>query len=127
MTGVAGAIAVGAVAQSSAVASEAGGDGSVAADNTSAFNCRLVEGTTRYPGHAYGRALDVNPIENPYVTAAGTTEHHASTPYLRRTPFCPGMAAEGHPLVRAFDAIGWDWDGRWSGGKDYQHFSKSGR
>ncbi len=100
---------------------------SIAADNTSAFNCRLVEGTSRYSEHAYGRAIDVNPIENPSVTTAGTTSHPASRPYLRRTPFRPGMAAEGHVLVRAFDAIGWGWGGRWSGAKDYQHFSASGR
>ena len=37
------------------------------------------------------------------------------------------MAVEGGALVRAFDAVGWGWGGRWSGGvKDYQHFSLSG-
>ena len=51
---------------------------SIEADNTSAFNCRFVDGTTRYSEHAYGRAIDVNPIENPYVTRAGTTSHPAS-------------------------------------------------
>ena len=100
---------------------------SIEADNTSAFNCRFVDGTTRYSEHAYGRAIDVNPIENPYVTRSGTTSHPASRPYLRRTPFRPGMAAEGRALVRAFDGIGWGWGGRWSGVKDYQHFSASGR
>jgi hypothetical protein len=100
---------------------------SIEADNTSAFNCRFVDGTARYSEHAYGRAIDVNPIENPSVTSAGTTEHRASRPYLVRTPFRPGMAAEGHALVRAFDAVGWGWGGRWSGKKDYQHFSASGR
>jgi D-alanyl-D-alanine carboxypeptidase len=100
---------------------------SIEADNTSAFNCRYVDGTTRWSEHAYGRAIDVNPIENPYVTSAGTTSHAASRPYLRRTPFRPGMAAEGHALVRAFDAVGFGWGGRWSGAKDYQHFSASGR
>jgi hypothetical protein len=100
---------------------------SIEADNTSAFNCRYVDGTTRWSEHAYGRAIDVNPIENPSVTSAGTTEHRASRPYLVRTPFRPGMAAEGHALVRAFDAVGWGWGGRWSGKKDYQHFSASGR
>jgi hypothetical protein len=99
---------------------------SVAADNTSAFNCRFVEGTRRYSEHAFGRAIDVNPIENPSVTAAGTTLHPASRRYVRREPFRPGMAADGHTLVRAFDAIGWAWGGRWSGAKDYQHFSASG-
>ena len=100
---------------------------SIEADNTSAFNCRYVDGTTRWSEHAYGRAIDVNPIENPYVGSSGTSSHAASAPYVRRTPFRPGMAAEGHALVRAFDAVGWGWAGRWSGAKDYQHFSASGR
>jgi hypothetical protein len=100
---------------------------SIEADNTSAFNCRAVEGTTRWSEHAYGRAIDVNPIENPYVTSRGTTSHPASRPYLSRTPLRPGMAVEGGALVRAFDALGWGWGGRWSGAKDYQHFSASGR
>ncbi|MEO5633294.1 M15 family metallopeptidase [Gaiella sp.] len=100
---------------------------SIEADNTSAFNCRFVDGTTRYSEHAYGRAIDVNPIENPYVTRSGATSHPASRPYLRRTRFRPGMAVEGHALVRAFDGIGWGWGGRWSGVKDYQHFSARGR
>jgi hypothetical protein len=100
---------------------------SIEADNTSAFNCRYVDGTTRWSEHAYGRAIDVNPIENPSVTSSGTTSHAASRPYLRRTPFRDGMAAEGHALVRAFDAVGFGWGGRWSGAKDYQHFSASGR
>jgi hypothetical protein len=100
---------------------------SIEADNTSAFNCRYVDGTTRWSEHAYGRAIDLNPIENPYVTAAGTTSHPASRPYLRRSPYKPGMAVEGGAAVRAFAAAGWSWGGRWSGDKDYQHFSASGR
>jgi hypothetical protein len=100
---------------------------SIEADNTSAFNCRRVDGTTRWSRHAYGRAIDVNPIENPYVTAAGTTSHPASEPFLRRRPARAGMAVEGGVLVRAFDAEGWGWGGRWSGVKDYQHFSGDGR
>ena len=100
---------------------------SIEADNTSAFNCRFVDGTTRYSEHAYGRAIDVNPIENPYVTSAGATAHADSRPYVRRAPFRPGMAVAGHALVRAFDAVGWGWGGRWSGARDYQHFSASGR
>jgi D-alanyl-D-alanine carboxypeptidase len=99
---------------------------SIEADNTSAFNCRYVDGTTRWSEHAYGRAIDVNPIENPYVSG-GTTSHGASRPYLDRSRRRPGMAYEGGALVRAFDAAGWGWGGRWSGAKDYQHFSASGR
>jgi len=99
---------------------------SIEADNTSAFNCRYVDGTRRWSEHAYGRAIDVNPIENPYVSSAGTTSHAASVAYLRRSPARPGMAVEGGALVRAFDAAGWGWGGRWRGVKDYQHFSASG-
>jgi hypothetical protein len=99
---------------------------SIEADNTSAFNCRHVEGTDRWSEHAYGRAIDVNPIENPYVIGGGTS-HRASVRYLDRSRFRQGMAVEGGVLVRAFDAIGWGWGGRWSGVKDYQHFSASGR
>jgi hypothetical protein len=100
---------------------------SIEADNTSAFNCRYVDGTTRWSEHAYGRAIDLNPIENPYVTSSGTTSHRASRPYLRRAPYRAGMAVEGGTVVRAFEAVGWSWGGRWSGARDYQHFSASGR
>jgi hypothetical protein len=100
---------------------------SIEADNTSAFNCRFVEGTTRWSNHAYGRAIDVNPIENPYVSG-GSTSHAASRPYIGRSPRRPGMAYEGGALVRAFDRIGWGWGGRWTSSvKDYQHFSETGR
>ena len=99
---------------------------SIEADNTSAFNCRHVEGTLRWSEHAYGRALDLNPIENPYVSG-GRTSHRASTPYLDRGRRRPGMAYEGGAAVRAFDASGWGWGGRWAAARDYQHFSASGR
>jgi len=98
---------------------------SIEADNTSAFNCRFVDGTRRWSEHAYGRAIDVNPIENPYVSG-GRTSHRASVPYVDRGRRRPGMAHEGGALVRAFDAIGWGWGGHWTSVKDYQHFSASG-
>ena len=100
---------------------------SIEADNTSAFNCRRVDGTSRWSNHAYGRAIDVNPIENPYVTARGTTSHPASRPYLDRRSARPGMAIAGGALVRAFAAVGWGWGGDWPGAHDYQHFSANGR
>jgi hypothetical protein len=99
---------------------------SIEADNTSAFNCRYVDGTTRFSEHAYGRAIDINPIENPYVSG-GTTSHAASRPYLDRANVRPGMAVAGGPLVEAFRRAGWGWGGLWSGAVDYQHFSASGR
>jgi hypothetical protein len=99
---------------------------SIEADNTSAFNCRYVEGTTRWSEHAYGRAIDLNPIENPYVSG-GHTSHPASVPFLDRTPCRKGMACPASVVVRAFEAVGWKWGGYWTSVRDYQHFSASGR
>jgi hypothetical protein len=101
-------------------------DASMAADNTSGFNCRRV-----YPGgpwsmHAYGLAIDVNPVENPYV-ARGTVSPPAGQRYLDRRRLRAGMAVAGGPLVRAFDGVGWKWGGRWTSSLDYQHFSTNGR
>jgi D-alanyl-D-alanine carboxypeptidase-like protein len=106
-----------------------GGDDfrSIEADNTSAFNCRAATGSTHWSQHAYGRAIDVNPIENPYVSG-GRSSHPASTPYLDRSRRRPGMAYEAGALVEAFRAAGWGWGGSWTGSvKDYQHFSVNGR
>jgi D-alanyl-D-alanine carboxypeptidase len=100
---------------------------SIRADNTSAFNCRDATGSSTWSQHAYGLAIDVNPIENPYVYANGTTTHPASDPYLNRSNVRPGMAVPGGTLVRAFTAIGWGWGGRWPPPTDYQHFSVNGR
>jgi len=99
---------------------------SIDADNTSAFNCRAATGSTHWSQHAYGRAIDVNPIENPYVSG-GTSSHAASKPYLDRSRHRPGVAYEGGVLVESFRAAGWGWGGTWIGTKDYQHFSSNGR
>jgi hypothetical protein len=100
---------------------------SIEADNTSAFNCRAATGSTHWSEHAYGHAIDVDPIENPYVDGGGTS-HAASRPYLNRSLHRPGMSYPGGVLVRSFAAIGWGWGGSWSGSvHDYQHFSASGR
>lgn len=99
---------------------------SIEADNTSAFNCRRATGSGRWSNHAYGRAIDINPIENPWVEPGGKVYHRASRPYVRRTPR-PGVAVSGGPLVRAFEREGWSWGGRWSGTKDYQHFDAGTR
>jgi hypothetical protein len=106
-----------------------GGDDyrSIEADNTSSFNCRAATGSTRWSNHAYGRAIDVNPIENPYVSG-GTTSHPGSRPYLDRSQRRRGTAYERGALVEAFHAAGWGWGGSWSGSvRDYQHFSVNGR
>ena len=101
-------------------------DASMAADNTSGFNCRRVERSTSWSQHAYGEAIDVNPVENPYI-AGGRVQPPAARAYLDRLRVRPGMAVEGGPLVRAFDAVGWGWGGRWTSLRDYQHFSRNGR
>jgi D-alanyl-D-alanine carboxypeptidase len=99
-------------------------DASMAADNTSGFNCRPVPGTRRWSQHAYGLAIDVNPVENPFVHR-GAVDPPAGRRYLDRSRFRRGMVRPGDVVVRAFAAIGWSWGGRWSS-PDYQHFSATG-
>ena len=100
---------------------------SMAADNTSAFNCRyaVAPGPRRWSAHAYGEAIDVNPVENPSVVG-GKAHPPAGARYLDRSKIRPGMAVRGGLLVRAFASVGWRWGGRWSGSPDYQHFSATG-
>ena len=98
-------------------------DRSMAADNTSAFNCRFVGGTNRWSMHAYGEAIDVNPVENPYVRGA-TVSPRAGRAYLDRSRYRKGMAVANGVLVRAFASVGWRWGASFG---DYQHFSTTGR
>ncbi len=100
---------------------------SLAADNTSAFNCRYTvgPGPRRWSAHAYGLAIDVNPVENPYLEG-GRVHPRAGRAYLDRSRIRPGMAVRGGLLVRAFAAVGWQWGGRWTRTPDYQHFSATG-
>lgn len=103
-------------------------DASMAADNTSGFNCRFAQaaGPKRWSEHAYGRAIDVNPVENPYVEGSRVSPP-AGRAFANRSRSRPGMAVAGGVLVQAFAAEGWSWGGRWIGTPDYQHFSTSGR
>jgi len=100
---------------------------SLAADNTAAFNCRYVigPGPRRWSVHAYGQAVDINPVENPYLEG-GRVHPRAGRRYLDRSRIRPGMAIRGRVLVRDFAAVGWQWGGRWTGSPDYQHFSATG-
>ncbi|MEU4577985.1 M15 family metallopeptidase [Nonomuraea sp. NPDC023979] len=99
---------------------------SIDADNTSAFNCRRATGSGSWSNHAYGEAIDLNPRENPYVTAGGDTAHPNAEKYTERPMKGKGVINPGDKVVRAFAAVGWEWGGDWSGTKDYQHFSKGG-
>ena len=101
-------------------------DASMAADNTSGFNCRLVSGTSHWSQHAYGEAIDVNPVENPYVQGSRVSPP-TGRKYTDRSNVRRGMAVSGGLLVRAFVAVGWQWGGRWGATPDYQHFSTTGR
>jgi hypothetical protein len=99
---------------------------SMDADNTSGFNCRdaVAPGPPQWSAHAYGEAIDVDPVENPYLEG-GKVQPAAGAAYLDRSVHRPGMAFTGGDLVRAFAAVGWPWGGRWSA-PDYQHFSADG-
>jgi hypothetical protein len=102
-------------------------DASMAADNTSSFNCRRAVGsaTGSWSSHAYGLAIDVNPVENPYLLGSRVLPPSGRA-YLNRSRARAGMATRNGVLVRAFASLGWAWGGRWSS-PDYQHFSTTGR
>jgi hypothetical protein len=108
--------------------SEFGGsdEASMAVDNTSAFNCRYAvsPGKPQWSAHAYGKAIDVNTVENPYLVG-GKVLPPKGAAFLKRTPYRSGMAVAGGQLVKAFAAAGWQWGGRWTGSPDYQHFSST--
>ena len=99
-------------------------------DISGSFECRRAvpspcgSGTGNWSMHAYGLAVDINPIENPY-TGCGRTRERASIPYLNRSRIRRGMVTAA--VVAAFRSIGWGWGGSWPGAtKDYMHFSASG-
>jgi hypothetical protein len=102
---------------------------SIEADNTSAFNCRLAEGSTKYSKHSYGKAIDLNPLENPYIYPNGTTSHKDSNKYLIRqkvddTVQSKALLLNSSEAVKIFKKYGWKWGGDWKNTKDYQHFQK---
>ncbi|MEZ0493718.1 M15 family metallopeptidase [Kineococcus sp. TBRC 1896] len=99
-------------------------DASMAADNTSAFNCRATTGGGGFSEHSYGTAIDLNPIENPYVKGT-TVLPAAGRAFVQRHPG-RGVVLAGDPVVQAFADQGFSWGGDWSSLKDYQHFSVSG-
>ena len=101
-------------------------------DVTASFECRQAvpspctggSGTGSWSMHAYGQAVDLNPVENPYV-GCGMTRDRSARRYLDRSRHLRGMVTPA--VVRAFASIGWGWGGAWSGNtKDYMHFSATG-
>jgi poly-gamma-glutamate capsule biosynthesis protein CapA/YwtB (metallophosphatase superfamily) len=100
-------------------------DRSMAADNSSAYNCRTVAGQSSFSDHAYGAAIDLNPIENPYVTSRGVLppagRRFVEVDRKPKAAADPGVIVRDDVVVRAFARIGWKWGGVWNEA-DYQHF-----
>jgi len=93
---------------------------SMLANNSSAFCYRPVMGTDRLSNHSYGRALDINPLLNPYFAKDGNI-YPAGATY---NPLVPGTIASNDAVVALFREKGWEWGGDWEAVKDYQHFQK---
>lgn len=92
---------------------------SMAANNTSAFNCRAITNGKGWSKHSFGRAIDVNPVQNPYIYK-GTVSPAAGRAYRNRADVRPGMMVASNPLTRAFTGRGWTWLSSY----DYQHVEK---
>ena len=109
---------------------DADDDRSMAADNTSAYNCRRVAGSASWSDHAFGAAVDINPVENPYLVngsvrpADGRSFARLDRSAGQSVP--TGVIRAGDVVFRAFAAIGWEWGGAWAS-PDYQHFAAPGR
>jgi hypothetical protein len=99
-------------------------DLSMEANNSSAFNWRYVADTTTLSNHSFGRAIDINPVQNPYVRGNSVLPAGGEE-YLDRLDIRPGMIVEGDAVYNAFVSRGWMWGGDWISLKDYQHFQKS--
>lgn len=100
---------------------------SMRANNTSAFNCRAVTGLPGvFSQHSYGRAIDINPLINPYVDGKLVSPKE-SAKYLDRTTPAPGKIIKGDIVYRTFKQYGWDWGGNWYDVQDHQHFEKRAR
>lgn len=103
---------------------------SIEYDNTSAFNCRSATGSKKWSKHAYGRAIDINPISNPYISKSGRIAHKASQKYRHRdnrygmTPQDRAVLLPYSRAMQIFKRHGFSWGGDWIGVKDYQHFQK---
>ena len=94
---------------------------------TASFNCRPATDSTTLSQHSYGWAIDINPLQNPYVRSDGSTLRHIAQEFKDRSQQRMGMIHDGDIVVRSFAAIGWEWGGHWHTLKDYMHFSLTGR
>ncbi len=95
-------------------------EASMAADNSSAFNFRLIAGTQLLSQHALGRAIDINPVENPWRKPDRIVPE-AGTAFADRTDIRPGMIVRPGPIVATLDDNGWEWGGDWRHAFDDHH------
>jgi len=96
---------------------------SLEANNSSAFNFRYIANTTTISRHGFGMAIDINPIQNPYVRGDNVLPE-AGRAYLDRTDVRPGMIIPGDAVYTAFTSRGWTWGGNWTLPRDYHHFER---
>jgi peptidoglycan LD-endopeptidase CwlK len=94
---------------------------SMADNNSSGFNFRVIEGTNKLSLHAFGRAVDINPVQNPVIYPAGLIAPEGAV----YRPKNNGAFIAGHPVVQEFIKRGWDWGGNFEQPKDYHHFEKT--
>lgn len=100
---------------------------SMAANNSSAFNYRVIEGTDRISLHGYGLAIDINPLYNPFIHKVNgklTVTPVNGAHYADRTLNCPYFIQVGDVCYQAFVKRGFTWGGEWSDHQDFQHFQK---
>ncbi|HEY3805183.1 MAG TPA: M15 family metallopeptidase [Kofleriaceae bacterium] len=95
-------------------------DASMAADNSSAFNFRVVAGTNVLSQHALGRAIDINPVENPW-RKPDRIDPPAGAAFADRRDIRPGMIVRPGPIVGVLDELGWEWGGDWRHARDDHH------
>lgn len=100
---------------------------SMAANNTSSYNARTVPGTTKLSSHAYGQAIDINPLYNPMIEYKGGKTQVLppnGEPYVDRTRDFPYKITTSDLCCREFKRRGYRWGGDWTSMKDYQHFDR---
>ena len=102
---------------------DADDDLSMADNNTSGFNFRVVSGSTNLSNHSFGLAIDINPLQNPYVTSKGVFPPEGRD-FVDRNQKEKGMILEGDLCYTLFKENGWAWGGDYKSVKDYQHFEK---
>ena len=96
---------------------------SMADNNSSAFNFRNVADTTELSLHALGRAIDINPLYNPYIVGEKISPVN-SADYVDRTQKFAHKIDHHDLAFKVFASKGWHWGGDWTNSKDYQHFYK---